>query len=110
MPLLKIRDVSGQARFLVSANSLNELKAKGKHHFFFINLKTTCDLYLLNKMSKKQAIQAIKCFNFSFGFGFCRACKTVATWCSRKYCYCALKIHHLLMMKMSSVLCQSTLA
>ena len=33
MPLLKIRDVSGQARFLVSANSLNELKAKGKHHF-----------------------------------------------------------------------------
>ena len=26
MPLLKIKDVSGQARFLVSANSLNELK------------------------------------------------------------------------------------
>ena len=38
MPLLKIRDVSGQARFLVSANSLNELKAKGiKASLFLLN-------------------------------------------------------------------------
>ena len=42
MPLLKIRDVSGQARLLVSANSLKEVKAKGKHHFFFIKLLLTC--------------------------------------------------------------------
>ena len=38
MPLLKIRDVSGLARFLVSANSLNELKAKGKHHLQITHL------------------------------------------------------------------------
>ena len=38
MPFLKIRDVSGQARFLVSANSLNELKAKGiKASLFLLN-------------------------------------------------------------------------
>ena len=38
MPLLKIRDLSGQARFLVSANSLNELKAKGiKASLFLLN-------------------------------------------------------------------------
>ena len=43
MPLLKIKDVSGQARFLVSANSLNELKAKGiKASLFFIKLLLTC--------------------------------------------------------------------
>ena len=35
MPFLKIRDVSGQARFLVSANSLNELKAKGIKAMYF---------------------------------------------------------------------------
>ena len=38
MLLLKIRDVSGHARFLVSANSLNELKAKGiKASLFLLN-------------------------------------------------------------------------
>ena len=43
MPLLNIKDVSGQARFLVSANSLNELKAKGiKASLFFIKLLLTC--------------------------------------------------------------------